>query len=84
MCYLAELLRQIVCYSVELYHHIVCYLAQLFCQIAFPDILIHPCVMARGHHPRIVTVTIIHISRVPNPLVGPAGCRIIESILFGT
>ena len=84
MCYLAELLSQIVCYSVELYHHIVFCLAQLFCQIAFPDILIHPCVMARGHHSRIVTVTIIHISRVPNPLVGPAGCRIIESILFGT
>ena len=61
MCYLAELLSQIVCYSVELYHHIVFYLAQLFCQKAFPDILIHPCVMARGHHSRIVTVTIIHI-----------------------
>ena len=51
----------------------VCYLAQLFCQIAFPDILIHPCVMAWGHHPRMVTVTIIHISGVPNPLVGPPG-----------
>ena len=73
MCYLVELLRQIVCYSVELYHHIVCYLAQLFCQIAFPDILIHPCVMVRGHHPRMVTVTIIHISGVPKPLVGPPG-----------
>ena len=73
MCYLVELLRQIVCYSVELYHHIVCYLAQLFCQIAFPDILIHLCVMARGHHPRMATVTIIHISGVPNPLIGPPG-----------
>ena len=69
----AELLRQIVCYSVELYHQIVCYLGQLFCQIAFHDILIHPCVMALGHHPRMVTVTIIHISGVPNRLVGPPG-----------
>ena len=56
MCYLAELLRQIVCYSVELYHHIVCYLAQLFYQIAFPDILIHPCGLAPGHHRRMVTI----------------------------
>ena len=40
------------CYLVELYSHIVCYLAELFLQIAFPNIVIHPCVMALGQSPK--------------------------------